>query len=50
MSLEDEETFDDHPEEVWLNGVADVDETLAADLDDVEAHECDEVLDELGRL
>ena len=50
LQLEQEESLDDHPEEARLNGVANLDEAGAVELDDVEAHERHEVLDELGRF
>lgn len=50
MHLKDEEAFNDHAEKIRLNGVADVDKTLSAHFDDVQAHEHDEVLDKFCRF
>ncbi len=50
LYFKNEETFNDHSEQVGLNGVAGFNETGAVELDNVKAHEGEEVLDELGRL
>ena len=50
LNFRNEKSFDDHREQVRLDRVAGLDQAGPAEPDDVEAHEGDEVLHELGRL